>query len=234
MIKNLLKKLQSHILRSHVFRKVLFKSLGMTVVLFIGVAIAVQLGLAAITFSSVEWIDLTASWFAGLGAIALMLLGGFFLIGPVTALFAGMFLDDIAERVETLHYPDDPPGSPIPLATGLLTAVQFALVILLVHLFMLPLLLFGLGALGMVVGNAYLLGREFFQMVGMRHLPAAEARELRRRNAGRVFAAGLLPAALAFVPLGNLIMPLFTTAYMTHIFKTVQQDERAAMAIATS
>ncbi len=211
------------------FRKVLFKSLGLTVALFITLAIAVQLGLAAITFSSTGWIDLAAGWFAGLGAIALMLVGGFFLIGPVTALFAGMFLDEIAERVEWMHYRDDAPGQPMPFVLGLTTAIQFAAIILLVHLAMLPMLIFGLGAIGMVLANAYLLGREFFQMVGMRHLPVAEARDLRKRNAGRVFAAGLVPAALAFVPLGNLVMPLFTTAYMTHIFKTVQRDEQLAL-----
>ncbi len=212
------------------FRKVLIKSLGLTVALFIALAVAVQLGLAAITFSSTEWIDLAAGWFAGLGAIALMLVGGFFLIGPVTALFAGMFLDEIAERVENAHYPGDAPGQPMPFVLGLTTALQFAAIILLVHLAMLPMLLFGLGAIGMVLANAYLLGREFFQMVGMRHLPVAEARDLRKRNAGRVFAAGLIPAAFAFVPLGNLVMPLFTTAYMTHIFKTVQRDEQLALA----
>ena len=43
----------------------------------------------------------------------------------------------------------------MPLGPSLFTALQFALVILLVHLTMLPFLIFGLGALGMVIGNAY-------------------------------------------------------------------------------
>ena len=120
-----------------------------------------------------------------------------------------LFLDDVAGRVEAEHYPGDRPGAPVPFAPGLFTAFQFAAIILLVHLTMLPFVLFGLGALGMVIGNAYLLGREYFQMTGMRHLPPQEARAMRKRNAGRIFAAGLIPAFFAFVPLGNLIMPLF-------------------------
>lgn len=214
------------------FRAVLFKSLGLTFLLFIGLGIAVQLGLTAITFSSVEWTDFAAGWLAGLGAVFIMIVAGFFLIGPVTALFAGLFLDTVAERVEEKHYPGDRPGSPMPVIAGLTTALQFAAIILLVHLSMLPLLLFGLGAFGMFLGNAYLLGREYFQMIGMRHLPPKEARAMRKRNAGRIFGAGFIPAALAFVPLGNLIMPLFTTAYMTHIFKRVQRDEEAIFATA--
>ncbi|MEM7428197.1 MAG: EI24 domain-containing protein [Pseudomonadota bacterium] len=214
------------------FRVVLFKSLGMTVLLFIAVGIAVQFGLTAISFSSIAWLDLTASVVAGFGALIIMLVAGFFLIGPVTALFAGIFLDDIAEKVEEKHYSGDRPGTAVPLGPSLFTALQFALVILLVHLTMLPFLIFGLGALGMVIGNAYLLGREYFTMTGMRHLPPEEARAMRKRNAGRVFAAGIIPAFLAFVPLGNLIMPLFTTAYMTHIFKRVQRDEEEAWAAA--
>jgi len=210
------------------FRNVLLKALGLTIVLFIGLGLTIQLGLAALTFSSTGWIDATASWAAGIGALALVLVASLYLMAPVTAVFAGLFLDDVAERVEQKHYPEDVPGTSIPIGPSLITALQFAAIILLVHITMLPFLFIGLGAIGLVTGNAYLLGREYFEMIGMRHLPRREAKVLRKRNAGRVFAAGLLPAGLALVPLGNLIMPIFTTTYMTHIFKTVQRDDQRA------
>ena len=46
-----------------------------------------------------------------------LVIGLGFLVAPVTALFAGLFLDDVAEVVERTHYPADPPGRPLPFAT---------------------------------------------------------------------------------------------------------------------
>jgi CysZ protein len=213
---------------SRPFRKVFLKAFSLSLALFVGLGLVLQFGLAAFTFSTTGWIDATASWAAGIGAFALVLLASLYLMAPVTAVFAGLFLDDIADRVEQKYYPGDTAGLPIPLGPSMMTALQFAAIILLVHIVMLPFLVIGLGAIGLIVGNAYLLGREYFEMTGMRHLPRREAKALRKRNGGRVFAAGLLPAVLALVPLGNLIMPIFTTAYMTHIFKTVQRDDQRA------
>ncbi len=209
------------------FRNVLLKALGLTLVLFILLAVGMQFALAAFTFSNTEWIETTASWAAGIGVMALYLVLGFYLMGPVTAVFAGLFMDNVAERVEQEYYPNDNPGSAVPLAPSMLMALQFAVLVLIVHILMLPFLFIGLGAIGLFLANAYLLGREYFEMTGMRHLPSREAKALRKRNAGRVFAAGMLPAAMAFVPLGNLIMPIFTTAYMTHIFKIVEREDAA-------
>ncbi len=65
-------------------------------------------------------------------------------------------------------------------------------------------------------------------MVAMRHMPAAEARRLRKENAPRVFAAGFVPAFLAVIPFVNIITPLFSTVYFVHIFKQVLSDSRKA------
>ncbi len=40
------------------------------------------------------------------------------LIAPVTAIVAGLFLDDVAEVVEHNDYPRDPPGRPVPAIPG--------------------------------------------------------------------------------------------------------------------
>lgn len=73
----------------------------------------------------------------------------------------------------------------------------------------------------MLLANAYLLSREFFEMASLRHLPRNDAARLRRRHSRRIFIAGLLPAALAFVPFANLVVPLFSTSYFTHLYKTL-------------
>ena len=140
------------------------------------------------------------------------------------AMFAGLFLDEVAEKVEQHSYPQDAPGKPLSTAVAVLTGVQFGLMVLLVNIMVLPMLFFGIGALIMVVANSYLLSREYFGMVATRHLPVREASALRKANKGRVWAAGLVPAGLALVPILNLLVPIFSTAYFVHIFKTIKAE----------
>ena len=93
---------------------------------------------------------------------------------------------------------------------------------LLVNIAVLPLVFTGIGALALIVANAYLLSREFFEMIAMRHMAVDEARLLRRENTPRIFAAGFVPAVLSIIPVVNLVVPLFATSYFTHIFKQVR------------
>ena len=84
---------------------------------------------------------------------------------------------------------------------------------------LLLLLVPGVNLIAFYVGNGYLLGREYFEMVAMRHLPAAEARRLRKANRGSVLLCGVVIAGLASVPILNLLTPLFATAFMVHVYK---------------
>ena len=199
-------------------RTVLWKALGLTVVLFIVVMVAVQIALSMLVGFPWPWLDTIVAVAAGLGLFA----GMFFLMAPVMALFAGLYLDDIAELVERRDYPQHSPGTPLPTTQAILTGVRFGLLVLVVSLALLPTLLLGIGAVAMVLANAYLLGREYFEMVATRHMPADEARKLRKENAPRVLAAGFIPAFLVAVPFVNIITPIFSTIYFVHIFKLVQ------------
>jgi uncharacterized protein involved in cysteine biosynthesis len=53
----------------------------------------------------------------------------------------------------------------------------------------------------------------------MRLHPRAEAKALRRRNAGMVYAGGLFIAAFVSIPIVNLATPLFAMAFMVHLHK---------------
>ena len=200
------------------FRPVLFKALGLTLALFIAILIGVEVLLVSLTQFSWPW----AEWVLGVGTGIALLAAFFFLMSPVTAAFAGLFLDQIAEKVESRHYPRDPPGTPLPVVRAISTALQFFLVVLAVNLAVLPVVLFGVGAIALVAANGYLLSREYFEMVAMRHMPAEEARILRRENGPSIFLAGLLPAVLSLLPVVNLVVPLFATSYFTHLFKSVR------------
>lgn len=202
------------------FRGVLWKSIGLTVLLFIGILVALEVTLSMLTAIPWPWLETVLQVATGLGVFAAM----FFLIAPVTAVFAGLFLDEIAEVVEERDYPGDPSGKPLTTMTAMFIALQFGLLVLLVNLLLLPTLFFGIGAFFMVVANAYFLGREYFSMIAMRHLPIRQANELRKANMGRIFAAGLIPAGLVLIPVVNILVPLFSTSYFVHIFKKIQSE----------
>ena len=79
----------------------------------------------------------------------------------------------------------------------------------------------GIGLVAWLAANAYLLGREYFELAAMRFHSAAQARALRRQRAGIVFAYGVLIAVFVAIPLVNLLTPLFATTLMARLHKRV-------------
>jgi CysZ protein len=202
------------------FRGVLFKAIGLAVLLLIAVVTGAVLLLDMMKLAPWGWGNAVIEVAAGLGLAVL----AFFMIPPVTAIFAGLYLDRVAGLVERKHYPQDMPGRDLPAVKTALLGLQFGLLVLIVNLAVLPMLLFGIGAIALLIANAYLLSREFFEMAAMRHMPVEEAKLLRRENSTRIFAAGFVPAILALVPIVNLTVPLFSTSYFVHIFKRLQRS----------
>ena len=148
------------------FRAVLFKCVGFT----IGLLALLVIGLEGLFSHFVEWphwIETTIEWLGGLALVV----GSIFLIPPVTSLMAGLYLDDIAGQVERTYYPGDPPGKEMPALAAVGAGLKFFLVVLVVNLVALFLLLVpGVNLIAFYAGNGYLLGREYFEMVAMRHL----------------------------------------------------------------
>ena len=103
---------------------------------------------------------------------------------------------------------------------SLYVGLRFGALSLLVNLAVPALTLFtGVGFVGFFVLNGYLLGREYFELAAMRHLPFPEAVNLRRQRSFDVFIAGMIVAVFVAVPLLNLFTPLFATAFMTRTVK---------------
>lgn len=228
------------------FRSVLFKSIGLTLLILVGAWFGLREIFDALAMPWIDallpglpawagWLGLLAAILAGIGfAIALALL-----IAPVTALVAGLFLDDIAEVVEREDFPADPPGTAVPPLRSLVLSLKFVGIIILGNIVALLLLLIpGVNVAAFFVVNGYLLGREFFEFAAMRFRPEAEAKALRSRNGGTVFLAGLVIAGFLAIPLLNLATPLFAAAMMVHLHKaisvrdsgrTLAVDKRAAV-----
>jgi CysZ protein len=205
------------------FRAVLWRSLGITLALLIGIWFALQALFASFVVLPLPWLDTVVGIIAGLGMIVALM----FLIGPITSLVAGVFLDEIAETVERTHYGADPPGRELPFAQSMWLAAKFTAVVVIVNVAALVLLLLpGINLIAFLVANGYLLGREYFEMAGLRHLPHEEVKALREANRGQVFAGGLLIAGFLAIPLLNLATPLFATAFMVHLFKRIEGRAR--------
>lgn len=202
------------------FRGVLWKSIGLTLGLFVAILVGTETVLSALTLVPMAWLQTLIALGTGLGLIAAF----FFLMAPVAAIFAGLFLDWIASRVEQRHYPREPQGKALSGFSSFFFGLKFAGISLLVNIFVFPLVFFaGFGLVLILLSNAYLLSREYFEMVASRHMSVAQAGSLRKANFLKIFIAGLLPAAIAMVPILNLVVPLFATSYFVHIFKSVQR-----------
>jgi CysZ protein len=212
-------------------RRVLLKAVGLAVLLIVIIGIGMQRLLASLADSGATWAEQTAgmaphsvwaalAWIlsimAGLGIVT----GALFLMPAVTAFVGSFFVDEVAELVEREYYPAEAPGRALPVLRGLIEGIKIALLALVVYLVALPFLLFfGFGLLILFFGNAYLLGREYFELAAMRFHQPAEAKALRKANALYVFFAGMIVAAFVSVPVVNLATPIFAMAFMVHVHK---------------
>lgn len=196
-------------------RAVLWKSIALSVGLFAALIFAIEFLVSSLTVLSWPWLTSGLQVLTGLGLFAAF----FFLMAPVTAIFAGLFQDGIAAKLEKRHYSHRPAGKALAYSTGFLTALKFAAMTLGVEIVVLPLVFFaGFGAILILCANAYLISREYFELTAARYMPMAEAVVLRRDNALRIFVAGLIPGALAMVPFVNFVTPVFATSYFLHLF----------------
>lgn len=209
-------------------RKILLKSLGLAFLLLIVLGMVLQGAITHLVALPYPF-DMALAVFSALGLIA----GAVYLVPPITSLVASLFFDEIAEQVERRNFPNDAPGRALPVTTSTLLSLRFFGLVLLVNICALLLLIIpGVNIGVFFIANAYLLSREFFELSAMRFHPVAEARALRKENALRVFLAGLIIACVVFVPILNLITPVFATAFMVRMHKKISAKTAALPASA--
>lgn len=211
------------------FRSVVWKSLGLTVLLFFGMWLGLQMLATNYLFPFLEgwtWVTTLIAWFLGVGVI----FGAGFLLAPTSAIFAGLFLDEVAEHIEETHYPNHKKGTALPLGDSVTMAIKFALLVVGVNLLALMLFLFaGLGVIVFFVANGYLLGREYFQFAAMRYKSEKEAHELRRKHWGTVFMGGMVVAGLMAIPFLNILTPVFAAGMMVHLHKSIAGEDEMSL-----
>lgn len=201
---------------SPLLRGVLLKSVALAIALLVVMAIALNAALQHLATLPYPWLDTLVSIVVGLGFV----FGALYLTPATSSVVAGLFLDDVAEKVERASYPGDPVGTAQPVVRSIVYSLRFFAIVLAVNLGALLLLLVpGVNVVIFFLANGYLLGREYFELAAMRYSSPEEARALRQANAVTVFLAGLLIAPLLLVPVLNLITPVFGTAFMVHLHK---------------
>ena len=196
------------------FRAVLGKTLGITVLLLTFCAVGLDRLAMAYLATPWGWVSTIIQVVAGLGLVVAAAV----LVTPVSLVVAGFFFDELADQVESDLAGPAGRGRPLPIGEATLIGLKFGLVSLAVNLAALLLLLVpGINAVAFFGANAYLIGRGFFELAALRYRSLAEVRTLRRRHSLRIFGAGCLCAALASVPVLNLLTPLFATALLVRV-----------------
>ncbi|MBA3043073.1 MAG: sulfate transporter family protein [Alphaproteobacteria bacterium] len=218
-------------------RSVFWKVIGLTLLVLAGLWFALRETFVAYAMPWVDqlmpgmpewagWLTFVFGIFASIGlALALALL-----LSSVTAIIAGLFLDDVAEVIETRDYPGDRPGTAMPIGAAILSSLKFFGIVLVGNIIALMLLLVpGINIVAFFLVNGYLLGREFFEFAAMRFRTPDEARLFRSRHSGTVFAAGLVISAFLAIPILNLLTPLFAAGLMVHLHKMLSKREIVAV-----
>lgn len=203
------------------FRGVMVKSVALTIAVLALAGYGLDKFALHFVATGHAWLATAISVAIGFGVLAGLVL----LAAPTTSLVASFFLDEIAAIVEREVDPTGPPGRAAPLREATIAALRFAALTLIVMLAALVLLFVpGVGFAAWFAANAYLLGREYFELAAMRFRSANEARAMRRYFAMPVFLAGLIVAAFVAVPVLNLATPLFATALMARLHKRLERQ----------
>lgn len=206
------------------FQRVLWLGIGLTIALLVGTYAGLLWIIDSLTAdgitlpggAEVTWLGDLLGW----GSLALILVLSMFLMVPVASAITSLFLDDVAQAVEDQHYPHLPAVPRVTFGEGLRDTINFlGLLIVANVLAFIAYAILPFAAIFIFYGlNGFLLGREYFQLVAMRRLGRAGAKEMRAQYMAPIWAAGILMALPLSFPLVNLFIPILGAATFTHLF----------------
>ena len=210
------------------FRRVLWRGLGLTIVLLIAACLLVNFGINQL-LSSAWAANMIGdqSWLGALinnGGVLFTIALSIWLMVPVTSAIIALFLDEVAQAVEARHYPHLPKQTATKLQEQILVGIRFLGILLLANVgaLILSMIVPLLAPFVFWATNGYLMGREYFQMAAMRRMPRAQAQELFQRHQGSIWTAGILMAIPMSIPLVGLFIPILGAATFTHQFERLR------------
>ncbi len=186
-----------------------------TLLLFAGLAIGVYHLILAQDWLHTPWLE----QLAGYGGAGALLVLGWFLFPAVSTALAGLFVEQLADRIEQQQYQGLPRARPVGLEEQIRTGLSAlrrttGLNLLVSPLYLVP----GLNILIYLSVNARLLAGEYFDALALRHIAAGALTPLRHELKWPLFFRGLVIAGLYITPILNLLAPVLATALMTHYF----------------
>jgi len=205
-------------------RSLLIRSLVWSLAILAVLCIGIWVFLGTTRLFDETWLENTVDVAGGLGAVVL----AYLLFPAVIGLISSLFLDEIADQVEARHYPEGKGTREISVKENLVVAARFTGLLLLVNLIALPVYLVLLFFPPVLIAfsalvNGYLMGREYFELVALRHMDPPAARAAFRRNRNRLSVAGAVIAVMLGIPLVNLLAPIVATAFMVHLFADLRR-----------
>lgn len=154
-----------------------------------------------------------------IAAFVLMIL----LLPAFLGIYASLYIEAICRAVEERHYPELAPPRDPSITESIIVGVKFGVLLIVMNLLLLVFIFFP--PVYFVAGwalNGYLLGREYLEMVGFRRMSPAELRDFRLKRRSTIFLSGLALAVIATIPVVNLLLPLFGTAMLLHVFEKLR------------
>lgn len=197
---------------------VIFKAVAVTALLFVALFWGAQWGLAQIPEFGWGWVNDVVRVLTSLG----LALGLIFLVIPVSAVALGFFVEELAARVEDRWYGGTGHLREPGIGEMIRVMARFFASVILLNLLFLPFYFVpGINIAVFYVLNGILVGREYFEMVALRHLTPKEVKSVRRRNGFKIFLAGVITTLALSIPLVNFLAPVFGAALMVHVYKEV-------------
>ena len=212
------------------FRSVLWRGIGLTIALLIGIYAALLWLIEWLTaepitlpgVGEITWLGDLLSW----GSLGVVIILSMFLMVPLASAITSLFLDEVAQAVEDKHFPSLPDVPRVSFWDGLRDTVNFLGVLIAANIFAIILYaIFPFAAFFIFYAlNGFLLGREYFQLAAMRRIGRAGAKELGKQHRAKIWLAGCLMAVPLTFPLINLVIPILGAATFTHLYHALSRD----------
>lgn len=190
--------------------------MGGVILGFLVLIFSTDIALRYTSLFQVGWLETMSDT---LGRLATLMLA--WLLFPATiSSVIGLFLDRVARRVESQHYPSLQPVVASPQIDSIIFATKFFIVLISLNILLLFLIFTGpIYIILYYLVNGYLISREFFELVALRRLDAVEIKAMQKKFRFSLMLVGVVFTFLMTVPIINLFVPIVATATMVHLFE---------------
>jgi CysZ protein len=204
-------------------RGVLWQSLLLSLILQIALIALAWWGLVSFATFKWHWVNDWIRWLGGSGVIVL----GLLLFPASFGIVVSIFMEKIADIVESRYYPQLGPARGISIWTSIWTGVAFLVAVVVLNLlllvpYLIALLFFGAGAVLFYALNGWLTARMYYEQVALRRRSPADVKAWRRANTGILWLTGIAIVFLGTIPVLNLLVPVVGTAAMVHVAQTLK------------